>query len=160
MHRIGFILFPNISTMCLAVTTVFEMANWELRRQAYQLTLASEHGGLVPTSVGYEVQTVSFKQRKFDTVIVAGEHEMCRCADAWDVAVSAGRLPPASPDSLHLHGCIRACASQLAGWTPGDYALEPCETPSTAISEDYSRRRSHLHDRRVDMDIGGNERGG
>lgn len=68
--------------MCLAVTTVFEMANWELRRQAYQLTLASEHGGLVPISVGYEVQTVSFKHRQFDTVIVAGEHEMCHLASA------------------------------------------------------------------------------
>ena len=50
MHKIGFILFPKISTMCLAVTSVFEMANWKLRRQAYQLTLASEHGGPVQTS--------------------------------------------------------------------------------------------------------------
>ncbi len=78
MHKIGFILFPKISTMCLAVTAVFEMTNFRLRQAAYHVTLASEHGGPVPISLGYEVQTVSFEHRKFDTVIVAGEHEMCQ----------------------------------------------------------------------------------
>ncbi len=100
MHKVGFILFPRISTMCLAVTSVFEMANWKLRSPAYQLMLVSEHGGPVATSVGYEIQTVSFKRRRFDTIVVAGEHEMrepatpglvryLRCASRRDTRIAS-----------------------------------------------------------------------
>ena len=60
--------------MCLAVSSVFEMANWTLGYSAYQLTLISEHGGGVATSVGYEILTEAFKRRTFKTTIVAGEH--------------------------------------------------------------------------------------
>jgi len=73
-HKIGFILFPRISTMSFALCTVFEMANWKLGYPAYELTLVSERGGPVRTSLGNEIQTVSFKRRTFDTIIVAGEH--------------------------------------------------------------------------------------
>jgi transcriptional regulator GlxA family with amidase domain len=73
-HKIGFILFPRISTMSFALCTVFEMANWKLGYPAYELTLVSERGGPVMTSLGNEIQTVSFKRRTFDTIIVAGEH--------------------------------------------------------------------------------------
>lgn len=73
-HKIGFVLFPRISTMSFAVCTVFEMTNWKLGYPAYELTLVLERGGPVMTSLGNEIQTVSFKRRTFDTIIVAGEH--------------------------------------------------------------------------------------
>jgi transcriptional regulator GlxA family with amidase domain len=60
--------------MSLAITSVFEMVNWKLRSPAYELTLVSEHGGPIVTSVGSGIQTVSFKRRSFDTIIIAGEH--------------------------------------------------------------------------------------
>jgi len=58
--------------MNFAATSVFETANWKLGSAAYEVTLLSENGGLVATSLGYEIQTSSFKRRTFDTLIVAG----------------------------------------------------------------------------------------
>jgi transcriptional regulator GlxA family with amidase domain len=72
MLSIGFIVFPTFSPINFAATSVFETANWQLGKPEYQLTLLSEHGGPITTSLGYEIQTVSFKRRTFDTVIVGG----------------------------------------------------------------------------------------
>jgi len=72
MHRVGFIIYPGFSPMNLAVTSVFETANWRVGSEAYKVTLVSEHGGPVATSLGSEIQTSSFKRRTFDTLIVAG----------------------------------------------------------------------------------------
>jgi transcriptional regulator GlxA family with amidase domain len=58
--------------MNFAATSVFETANWKLGSAAYEVTLLSEHGGPVTTSLGNEIQTLSFKRRTFDTLIVAG----------------------------------------------------------------------------------------
>ncbi len=79
-HRIGFVLYPRISTVNLAVASVFEMVNWKAGYPAYKITLASEHGGPVATSVGYKIQTVSYKRRTFDTILVAGEHNPAAAA--------------------------------------------------------------------------------
>ena len=73
-HRIGFVLYPRVSTVNLAVSAVFEMANWKAGYSAYKITLVSEHGGPVETSVGSKIQTESYKRRVFDTILVAGEH--------------------------------------------------------------------------------------
>ena len=72
MHRVGFIIYPAFSPMNFAVTSVFETANWEVGSAAYEVTLLSENGGPVATSLGYEIQTSAFKRRTFDTIIVAG----------------------------------------------------------------------------------------
>jgi transcriptional regulator GlxA family with amidase domain len=72
MRKIGFIIYPAFSPMNFAVTSVFETANWKVGSEAYEVTLVSEHGGPVATSLGYEIQTSSFKRRTFDTLIVAG----------------------------------------------------------------------------------------
>ncbi len=73
-HRIGLVLYPQVSTVNLAVSAVFEMANWKAEYSAYEITLVSEHGGPVATSVGSKIQTTSFKRRAFDTILVAGGH--------------------------------------------------------------------------------------
>src|SRR5277367_5313394 len=72
MHKIGFIVYPAFSPMNFAVTSVFETTNWKVGSAAYEVTLLSEHGGPVPASLGYEIQTSSLKRQKFDTLIVAG----------------------------------------------------------------------------------------
>jgi transcriptional regulator GlxA family with amidase domain len=72
MHKIGFVVYPNFSPMNFAVTSVFETANWKLGSAAYEVTLLSERGGPITTSLGYEIQTSSFKRRTLDTLIVAG----------------------------------------------------------------------------------------
>jgi transcriptional regulator GlxA family with amidase domain len=72
MHKIGFIVYPAFSPMNFAATSVFETVNWKLGAAAYEVTLLSEHGGPVNTSLGNEIQTSSFKRRTFDTLIVSG----------------------------------------------------------------------------------------
>src|SRR6266436_116397 len=72
MHKVGFIMYPEFSAMNFAVVSVFETANWKVGSEAYEVTLVSEHGGPVATSLGSEIQTSSFKRRTFDTLIVAG----------------------------------------------------------------------------------------
>jgi len=72
MHKVGFIVFPGFSPINFAATSVFETANWQIGKPEYQLTLLSEDGGPIATSLGSQIQTVSFKRRAFDTVIVGG----------------------------------------------------------------------------------------
>src|SRR6266478_8959648 len=72
MHKIGFIVYPAFSPMNLAATSVFETANWKIGANAYEVTLLSEHGGPVATSLGSKIQTSSFKRRTFDTLLIAG----------------------------------------------------------------------------------------
>src|SRR5271154_2639146 len=72
MHKIGFIVYPTFSPMNFAVTSVFETTNWKVGSAAYEVTLLSEHGGPIGTSLGYEIQTSPLKRRTFDTLIVAG----------------------------------------------------------------------------------------
>jgi transcriptional regulator GlxA family with amidase domain len=57
---------------------VFELANWRLRKKVYDVVLVSERGGLVPTSLGYEIQTASVRRKRFNTLIIAGEVEITR----------------------------------------------------------------------------------
>jgi transcriptional regulator GlxA family with amidase domain len=72
MPTIGLIVFPTFSPMNLGVTSVFETANWKLGSPAYEVTLLSERGGAVATSLGSQIQTSSFKRRRFDTLLMAG----------------------------------------------------------------------------------------
>jgi transcriptional regulator GlxA family with amidase domain len=65
-------IYPAFSTMNFAATTVFEVANQNFGSAAYEVVLVSEDGGPVATSLGYEIQTSSFKRRTFDTIVIAG----------------------------------------------------------------------------------------
>ena len=51
------------------------MANWKAGYPAYEITLVSERGGPVETSVGSKIHTETFDRRFFDTILVAGEHD-------------------------------------------------------------------------------------
>jgi transcriptional regulator GlxA family with amidase domain len=52
--------------------TLLSYASLLVGRPEYQLMLLSEDGGPVATSLECQIQTVSFKRRMFDTVIVGG----------------------------------------------------------------------------------------
>src|SRR5258708_29275153 len=83
MHRIGFIIYPAFSPMNLAVTSVFEIANWKLGSAVYEVTLLSEQGGPVATSLGSQIQTSSFKRRRFDTLLMAGGIAIPLATPGW-----------------------------------------------------------------------------
>lgn len=71
MHRIGFVVFPGFQLMGLAAMTAFEIANVVLNEPTYDVTLLSEHGGLVTASPGFRVETKAFDDSIFDTVMFA-----------------------------------------------------------------------------------------
>ncbi|SFC39523.1 hypothetical protein SAMN05428997_106171 [Bosea sp. CRIB-10] len=72
MHRIGFVIFPGVQMMSLAALSAFELANLALPG-AYDVSLLSESGGPVKTSVGPAIETTPFDDTPYDTVIFAGD---------------------------------------------------------------------------------------
>lgn len=76
MLRIGIVLYQGFQVLNLAVTTVFELTNMTAGKDVYEVVLLSEHGGPVPCSSGFSVQTQPFDKRRFDTVLVVGDNEV------------------------------------------------------------------------------------
>jgi transcriptional regulator GlxA family with amidase domain len=70
MHRVAFVVFPNIQVMSFTAITVFEVANLMLGEAAYEMTMLSENGGLVRTTAGFNVETEPLGDRVFDTVVI------------------------------------------------------------------------------------------
>jgi transcriptional regulator GlxA family with amidase domain len=69
---IGLILFPGFQIVDLAAVAVFEVANLMPGGPFYELTMLSEHGGPMASSVGVSVVTEKFGAPAFDTIMVAG----------------------------------------------------------------------------------------
>ncbi|MBB4200470.1 AraC family transcriptional regulator [Rhodoblastus sphagnicola] len=76
MRRIGFLVYPGFQIMSLSVTAVLEMANQISEKPVYEIVVASEHGGLVATSIGVPVQTSQFGEAEFDTIIVGAASDI------------------------------------------------------------------------------------
>jgi transcriptional regulator GlxA family with amidase domain len=74
MQNVGLILFPGCQVIGLSMAAIFEVANIISRRDVYAVTLLSEHGGLVHTSVGFGVDTQAFDGRRFDTLLILGDN--------------------------------------------------------------------------------------
>ncbi|GGD75704.1 MULTISPECIES: GlxA family transcriptional regulator [Rhizobium] len=72
MRRIGLILEDGFQLMGLAALAAFELANAELGEEGYQLTVLSEHGGTVRSSMNTGIETVALGVMP-DTLMVAGE---------------------------------------------------------------------------------------
>ena len=73
MHQVAFVVSPNFQVMGFAAITVFEVANFVVGDAAYDVTLLSEHGGLVRSTAGFSVQTKAFEDRVFDTVMIGAQ---------------------------------------------------------------------------------------
>jgi transcriptional regulator GlxA family with amidase domain len=69
LRQIGFVVFPGFQLMGATATTVFEIANLVIGEDAYHVRLVSEHGGSVPSSSVFSVETEPFGDATFDTVI-------------------------------------------------------------------------------------------
>ncbi|MBO9549266.1 GlxA family transcriptional regulator [Pseudomonas sp.] len=70
MHTLGFVVLPGFQLMGLTAITAFEIANLTLGKPAYEVTLLSEDGGLVPSSAGFRIETRAFaSEQVFDTVM-------------------------------------------------------------------------------------------
>jgi transcriptional regulator GlxA family with amidase domain len=69
MRTIAFVVSPDFQVLGLSALTVFEVANKVVGQQAYAIELLSEHGGAVPSSAGFAVQTQAFGAADYDTVL-------------------------------------------------------------------------------------------
>lgn len=72
MRQVGLILEDGFQVMGLAALSAFELASLELGDQGYRLTLLSEKGGLVRSSMHVGVETVPLGVMP-DTLLVVGE---------------------------------------------------------------------------------------
>lgn len=72
MRQIGFILEDGFQVMGMAALSAFEFVNVELDTEAYRLTVMSETGGPVRSSLGVRVETAPLTDFP-DTLMVVGE---------------------------------------------------------------------------------------
>jgi transcriptional regulator GlxA family with amidase domain len=76
MRDIAFVVYPGYSMMALAVVSSFEVANGIAvaagNDQPYELHFVSEKGGKVKTSSGLMLETETFTDMPFDTLVVGG----------------------------------------------------------------------------------------
>ena len=70
MHRIGFIVPDRFQLMSLAALTAFEIANLTPAGCCYDIRLLSEYGGPVQSSAGMTLNTETFGDPSFDTIVV------------------------------------------------------------------------------------------
>jgi transcriptional regulator GlxA family with amidase domain len=71
VHRIGLVLFGGFQIMSSAAVSVFEIANVLAEKSFYEVTVISETGGAVRSSIGMVVETQTLSG-VFDTLLVAG----------------------------------------------------------------------------------------
>lgn len=72
MRQVGLILENGFQLMGLAALSAFEFANQELGEAGYQLTLLSEDGGTIRSSMNAGIETLPFGAMP-DTLMAAGE---------------------------------------------------------------------------------------
>ena len=72
MQRVGVVVSPGFQVMSLAALAAFEFANSSVERPFYDVSVLSEAGGRVPSSLGLAIETKRFGSSIFDTLIVSG----------------------------------------------------------------------------------------
>ena len=112
MLTVGFVVTPGFPVMSLAALSVFEFANLRSEPPVYEVTLLSEHGGPVTTSLGATIETQRLGDAAFDTVIIGGNVRFVPTTPAMLAFVSAaGRTAPVRGVDHRLHLVTTVCAT-------------------------------------------------
>jgi transcriptional regulator GlxA family with amidase domain len=72
MHKVGFIVYPRFQLVCLAASSVFEVADRVLSEPSYDVSIRSEAGGLIRGTAAVTVLSEPLAGEAFDSVIVCG----------------------------------------------------------------------------------------
>jgi len=72
VQRVGVVVSPGFQVMSLAALAAFEFANSSVERPFYDVSVLSEAGGRVSSSLGLAIETKRFGSSIFDTLIVSG----------------------------------------------------------------------------------------
>jgi transcriptional regulator GlxA family with amidase domain len=109
MPAVGLLLSPDFQNVALATSTVFEFANFVTGDDFYRVHLLSMQGGLVPSSLGFRMETQAVSQVKgLDTLLLLG-----------------GNTPPGPlpPDQLATLRKLVKRARRTAGLCTGAFLL-------------------------------------
>jgi transcriptional regulator GlxA family with amidase domain len=72
MQRIAFVVVPGFQFMSVAALAAFEFASMIADEQLYEISVLSETGGAIQSSLGMTIDTRPFDNGSYDTVIVGG----------------------------------------------------------------------------------------
>ncbi|MEP7455041.1 GlxA family transcriptional regulator [Phyllobacterium sp. SB3] len=72
MHKVGFIVYPGFQLVCLAASSVFEVADLALNSPTYEVTIRSEGGGAIRGTGAVAVLSEPLGSDSFDSLIVCG----------------------------------------------------------------------------------------
>lgn len=70
--KIALMLYQDFAAMSLAATAAFEMVNLRRGSPYYDITMVSQNGGMVRSSLGADVASSPFSEFDGDTLIIAG----------------------------------------------------------------------------------------
>lgn len=107
MHKIGFIVYPRFQLVCLAASSVFEVADRVLDAPHYEVSIRSEAGGTIRGTAAVSVLSEPLGDESFDSLIVCG-------GDA---------LPEASADLVEYLRDAVASTSRIAAICTGAFML-------------------------------------
>lgn len=73
MHRIAFVTYAGFQSITLAALTAFELVNRALGAPLYEVSILTEDGGTIDSSLpGLSIESSPLDERAFDTTIFAG----------------------------------------------------------------------------------------
>jgi transcriptional regulator GlxA family with amidase domain len=72
MHRVGFLVYPGFHVVCLAASTVFEIASVVLDLPHYEVSIRSEAGGAIRGTAAITVLSDPLGNESFDSLVVCG----------------------------------------------------------------------------------------
>jgi len=81
MHKVGFIVYPGFQLVCLAASTVFEVADRVLEAQHYEVSIRSEAGTAIRGTTAVTVLSEPLGRESFDSLIVCGGEAIPEASD-------------------------------------------------------------------------------
>lgn len=81
MQTVALVVRRDFQVMSLAALSAFEFANLAAGEKLYDISVLSEHGGLVASSLFTSVDTQAFKKADFDTVLISGAMDRSSASD-------------------------------------------------------------------------------
>lgn len=72
MHKVGFIVYPGFQLVCLAASSVFEVADLALGSPHYEVSIRSEAGGAIRGTSAVTVLSDPLGNESFDSLILCG----------------------------------------------------------------------------------------